>query len=102
MARDDEGVAAGCGALLALGHGAAEIKRMFVRRSLRGQGVGALVLAALEAEARERGWSLLRLETGDAQHEAIGLYTSRGYREVDCWGAYAGSAISRCYERRLE
>jgi GNAT superfamily N-acetyltransferase len=101
VARDGDGSAIGCGALRALGDGVAELKRMYVRPAARGRGVGALVLAALEAEARAAAYSALRLETGTLQHEAIGLYASRGYRPIDCFGAYAGSPISLCFERRL-
>lgn len=88
VARDDDGTALGCGALRALGDGAAEIKRMYVVPAARGRGVAKLVLAGLEEAARERGWTTLRLETGPRQPEAIALYTGAGYRPIPAFGGY--------------
>jgi GNAT superfamily N-acetyltransferase len=90
VARDDDGTALGCGALRALGDDVAEVKRMFVVPAARGRGVSKAVLAALEAEARERGWTTLRLETGPRQPEAIALYSRAGYRQIEAFGAYVG------------
>ncbi len=102
VARDDTGTPVGCGALRALDDSAAEIKRMYVRPHARGAGLGRRLLEALEAEARTQGFEVCRLETGDLQGEAIGLYRAAGYREIEPWGAYIGSSISLCFERRLD
>ena len=105
LARDDDGTALGCGALRGLGDGAAEVKRMYVVPAARGRGVSRAVLCALEDAARARGWTTLRLETGPRQPEAIGLYTSPGYRPVEAFGAYVGdpdAEDSLFFERVLE
>jgi GNAT superfamily N-acetyltransferase len=104
VARDEDGTPLGCGALRDLGDGVAEIKRMYVLPAARGRGVSKAVLAALEDAARERGWTTLRLETGPRQPEAIGLYTSAGYRPIDAFGAYVGdpdAEDSLFFERSL-
>src|SRR5215217_7726654 len=101
VVRDDDGRPLGCGALRSLGEPVVEIKRMYVRRHARGRGVGAAILEALEAEACDRGFKVVRLETGPMQPEAIGLYANTGYREIPCFGAYAGAVASRCFERRI-
>ena len=101
VAREDGGEAVGCGGLRPIGPGLVEIKRMYVLPTHRGSGVGRLLLAALEGEARALGAQRVVLETGSAQHEAVGLYESNGYRPIPCYGAYAASAISLCYERVL-
>ena len=101
VARDDAGRAVGCGALRALDAGAVELKRMYVHPEVRRTGLGRALLAALEQAAAARGFTRVRLETGTAQHEAMSLYESAGYRRVPCWGAYAVSPISICYEREL-
>jgi GNAT superfamily N-acetyltransferase len=88
VARDDDGTPMGCGALRPLGPDAAEVKRMYVVPAARSLGIGRLVLAGLEAAALERGWTTLRLETGERQPEAIGLYTRAGYRPIDAFGHY--------------
>ncbi len=89
VARDDDGTPLGCGALRALGAGAAEVKRMYVVPAGRGRGVGRAVLAGLEAAAREHGWTTLRLETGPLQPEAVALYAGAGYRPIGPFGGYA-------------
>ncbi len=89
LASDDDGTPVGCGALRPLGDGAVEVKRMYVVPAARGRGVGGAVLAGLEAAARERGWTTLRLETGPLQPEAVALYTGAGYRAIGPFGGYA-------------
>jgi putative acetyltransferase len=93
--------ALGCGALRSLDATTVEIKRMFLRPSARGRGLGRRLLAALEEEAARRGATRVVLETGVEQHEAIALYERAGYRSIPCFGAYARSPISLCYERVL-
>jgi GNAT superfamily N-acetyltransferase len=61
---------------------------MYVAPAARGRGVAKAVLAGLEAAARERGWTTLRLETGPRQPEAMGLYSQAGYRPIEAFGAY--------------
>jgi GNAT superfamily N-acetyltransferase len=105
LVRDDDGTALGCGALRALGDGAAEVKRMYVVPEARGRGVSKAVLRGLEDAARARGWTTLRLETGPRQPEAIGLYTGAGYRPVGPFGAYRGDPAahdSLFFERLLD
>lgn len=101
LARDAGGRAVGTGALRQLDDTSAEIKRMYTIDDARGTGVGRALLTALEAYAVSRGWTVLRLETGPLQHEAIGLYTNAGYRRIPNFGAYVGAPQSLCYERTL-
>ncbi|MFE3251576.1 GNAT family N-acetyltransferase [Streptomyces sp. NPDC059209] len=101
VAYEDDGTAVGCGGLRALGAGIGEIKRMYVAPASRGSGVAPRVLLALEEWAREQGWSSLRLETGDAQPDAVRFYTRSGYGPIPAFGAYAESDSSLCFERPL-
>lgn len=73
----------GCGALKFHGRGPAEIKRMWVHRDARGLGVGRRLLGELEDRAAARGVRTVRLETNRALREAIDLYRSAGYEEVE-------------------
>jgi DNA-binding MarR family transcriptional regulator/GNAT superfamily N-acetyltransferase len=78
------GEAVGCGALKCrAAYG--EIKRMWVKASSRGLGIGKRILHRLEDLARERQLPLLRLETNKALTEAQSLYKSSGYREVSAF-----------------
>lgn len=104
LAAEDDGTPLGCGALRPLDDGAVEVKRMYVVPEARGRGVGRAVLAGLEAAARERGWTTLRLETGPRQPEAVALYTAAGYRPIGPFGGYADdpdAADSLYFERTL-
>ena len=92
---------AGCAALRELDADTGEVKRMFVREPFRGRGVARLLVAALESRGRELGYSALRIETGDRQPEAIGLYRSAGFAPIAPFGPYAGNAYSRCFEKKL-
>ncbi|MFC3997469.1 GNAT family N-acetyltransferase [Nocardiopsis sediminis] len=95
------GEAVGCGGLRALDDDAFELKRMYVVPAWRGRRVGQVLLRALEEAARERGASVMRLETGSAQGESIRLYERCGYRRIERYGHYADSEVSVCFERSL-
>lgn len=73
----------GCGALKLHEDEPAEIKRMWVEPSARGLGVGRRLLHELEEQARIRGVTKVRLETNRTLTEAIGLYRSADYKEVE-------------------
>jgi GNAT superfamily N-acetyltransferase len=96
-----DGRPVGCGAVRELDPLVGEIKRMFVRPGHRGRGIARRVLSALEAHAAALGYTTLRLETGDRQPEALGLYKSAGYRAIIPFGEYVGNPFSRCFEKRL-
>jgi putative acetyltransferase len=83
-----DGTAVACGGV-ALFAGFAEVKRMYVREAARGRGVAQVLLKRLEAEARDAGLSVLRLETGDRQHAAMRLYERAGFTRCGAFGAYA-------------
>jgi len=97
----DGGRAVGCGAIRLLDARTAEVKRMYVEPDQRGRGVGKAVLASLEEAAHRLGAERLVLETGIYQEAAIALYLGAGFTRVECWGEYASSATSLCYEKRL-
>ena len=72
--------ALGCGALRALGDGAVEIKRMYVRPQARRTGLGRRLLDALEGEAPGGGSRSAAWRRASKQHEAMALYQRAGYR----------------------
>lgn len=90
----------GCGALKLHGAEPAEIKRMWVAPAARGLGVGRRILGELEQRARERRVGLLRLETNKTLREAMGLYRSAGYVEVDAFNDEP--CAQHWFEKRLE
>lgn len=73
----------GCAALKLHGHAPTEVKRMWVAQSARGLGVGRRLLTEAESYAANHGAQVLRLETNRSLEEAISLYRSAGYVEVE-------------------
>ena len=93
------GRAVACGGLKRLDGEAAEVKRVYVAPEARGQGLARRLLARLEAAAREAGYSVVRLDTGAAQPDALHLFRSAGYAEI---GDYNGNPYARYwFEKRL-
>jgi putative acetyltransferase len=91
----------GCGALVDRAGQYGELKRMYVRPDRRGAGVGRAILAALAAQARARGLRILRLETGNAQPEALALYERAGFGRCDPFGPYRDDPLSLFLELDL-
>lgn len=79
--------------------GMAELKRFFVAPAHRGTGVADALLTALLAHAVAAGVRLVRLETGDEQHAAMGFYRRHGFVSVPRFGPYEASETSVCMER---
>ena len=67
----------------------------------RGRGLPKLVPAGLEAAARDRGWTTLRLETGPRQPEAVALYEGAGYRWIAAFAPYGDDADDSLFYGRV-
>lgn len=72
----------GCVALRPLDDSIAEVKRLWVDASARGQGLSRRLMSAIEAEARSMGYQRLRLDTNSALTEAIALYRATGWTDI--------------------
>lgn len=94
-----DGQLAACGGLKLFGSEYAEVKRMFVRPAFRGFGLGKAILNHLAGYARERQVSVLRLETGIHQTEAIGLYERFGFQRRPPFGEYRVDPNSIYFEK---
>ncbi|MCV0396439.1 MAG: GNAT family N-acetyltransferase [Rhizobiaceae bacterium] len=96
------GEAVGCGALLRHRGGFGEVKRMYVRRSAQGKGVGGLILAEIESLAAAEGLRYLALETGgDGYGAARRVYERAGYRRCGAFGDYPDNPYSTFYRKDL-
>lgn len=96
----EQGRAIACGSFVAES-GYAEMKRIFVRPEVRGRGLGAAIVAQLEAAARAEGIALMRLETGNYSPEAVKTYERAGYGRRGPFGAYADLPMSIFMEKLL-
>jgi GNAT superfamily N-acetyltransferase len=83
LVRDDAGAGAGIGGVRLLDPQTAEVKRMYLRKSLRGRGAGWALLTALEAKAVELGATRGVLDTNETLTSALALYRAAGWQEVD-------------------
>ena len=82
----DNGLAAGCVALRKLEEDICEMKRLYVRPSYRGKGVGKLLVDRVMAEARAIGYHRMRLDTVESvMKDAIALYRRIGFREIPAY-----------------
>jgi GNAT superfamily N-acetyltransferase len=77
------GDALGCVALRQLDDESCEMKRMYVGDAGRGRGIGRALAEAVIQRARDLGYPAMYLDTSIEQHEAIGLYRSLGFTEVE-------------------
>lgn len=79
-----------------------EVKRLWIRPDLRRGGLATRCMAAVEAEARRRGYTALYLETGPLQPGARALYEKLGWERVDAYpeGAHVHDTGTR-FRRHL-
>lgn len=97
-----EGRPVACGGWRVLDACTIEVKRMYVDPSMRRHGVARALLVALEDSARERGFTRVRIETGEHQPEAVALYGQAGYARIPPFGEYVGNSFSICFEKTIE
>lgn len=88
----------GCVALRPLSGRVAEVKRLWVHDSARGQGLARRLMAAIEDEARGMGLTALKLDTNSALTEALALYRATGWRETT---PYTGAPADLWMEKPL-
>jgi acetylglutamate kinase len=80
LALEDNGEPAGCVALHEFESGICEMKRLYVRDSSRGKGIGRMLALGIIAAARQIGYSCMRLDTIQQLRAANVLYRSLGFQ----------------------
>ena len=85
------------GRILISDDGSAKIQRVAVLKTLRGEGVGRLVMEGLEHSSRTQGASIAKLAS---QIEAVGFYERLGY---EAYGEpfYEANILHRWMKKRI-
>jgi GNAT superfamily N-acetyltransferase len=94
----------GVGCLKRLAPKVGEIQRMYIQPHLRGVGAGRALVDRLLRDAKELGYTKVRLESLRALAPAHGLYRSVGFVEVPAYadnsmGAYQDPAMLEAYRK---
>jgi ribosomal protein S18 acetylase RimI-like enzyme len=85
LAMDHDEVA-GCIAVRKLDDGICEMKRLYVRPTFRGTGLGRLLAESLIEAAKEMGYEKMRLDTLPGRmDQAIAMYQRLGFKNIDAY-----------------
>ena len=95
-----EGQLAGCVALHKLEDGICEMKRLYLRPQFRGKGLGRAIADRIIAEARQIGYTRMRLDTVEpVMKDAVAMYRRIGFREI---APYCNNPIAGALYMELE
>ncbi len=78
-----DGLPLACVGVKGTDYGYGEIKRLWVSPAARGLGLAKRLMDQTEVVARDLGITLLRLDTNSALAEAVKLYQTTGWREIE-------------------
>ena len=80
---DEAGLVAGCVGLFPVSRSVCELRKMYLSRSVRGQGQGRRLLEHALAQAVKYGFARVELETASVLKEAVNLYERYGFRQCE-------------------
>ena len=73
----------GCVALKQMDEKSGELKRLYVRDKFRNAGIGSLLVDKIITDAKEAGYTYLKLDTLPFLTEAIKLYEAKGFKRIE-------------------
>lgn len=97
----DNDVPVGCASFKKYDEECAEVKRVFVKKQYRGQGISNKLMEMLEQRAREKGFKYFILESGEPLVSAMALYRKIGYKVIPNYGQYVDMEESVCMKKKL-
>lgn len=96
---DNDGSVVGAYGLYPVEGRTCELRKMYLRRTHRGRGLGRLLLKDALACARELGFATVTLETASVLKEAITLYRRYGF--VPCPSDHLAARCDQAYTLEL-
>ena len=88
-----------CGSFKYFDDETAEIKRVFVRKEVRGRDLSKLLMREIEKKAESKGFVRLVLETGEPLKVSLSLYKKIGFKTIENYGPYKNMKESICMEK---
>lgn len=76
---------AGCVGMRAIDSQACEMKRLYIRSEFRGLGLGRALAMHVIDMATRAGYTSMRLDTLPHLRQAVGLYRSLGFQQIDAY-----------------
>lgn len=80
-----DGSLAGCVGMKPLDRQCAELKRLYVRPRFRGKNLGEFLTVRILEDARQEGYSFVRLDTLPTLKTALSLYRRLGFYEIPAY-----------------
>ncbi len=96
---EEDGSIVGAYGLYPLQNHTCELRKMYLRRTHRGRGLGRRLLEDALASARELGFTTVTLETASVLKEAIALYKRYGF--VPCPSDHLAARCDQAYVLEL-
>ena len=85
IVRDENERAVACAAIRSLEQGACELKRLYVRPDARGARLGERLTLALIEDAKQLGYSEMKLDTLPSMGTAVSLYRKLGFQDCPAY-----------------
>ena len=79
----------------------AELQKLYLHDSAKGQGIGYLMIKHIEDKARSLGYKQMYLETHTNLQAAIHIYEKSGYVRIDPPKSVCHGAMNRFYLKQL-
>ena len=80
---DSNEEAVGCFGIRKLSAGICELKRMYLKKEVRGKGLGSFLLKEAIKSGEDLNYSKMRLDTLPTMKSAISLYENMGFYEIE-------------------